>query len=133
MGSSLLWSKKNWKYLGFIFDRKLSFYQYICFYSNKTLSTIKDMEMLDNSIRGLLPFHKCLLYHMCIIPITLYRFPLWYFKSALLYHSLKKLKKIQQRAAPWIMGTFHTLSSLRVEAITGLILIYLYLEKISGR
>jgi len=35
LGSSILWPKDNWKYLGFIFNRKLLFWQYFCFYSNK--------------------------------------------------------------------------------------------------
>jgi len=51
--------------------------------------------MLGNSTRGLLFVHKCLLYRMCIMPITLYSFQLWYFKGASLYYLLKELRKIQ--------------------------------------
>ena len=40
--------KNVWRYLSFIFNRKLSFYQHIIFYSNKALSTIKKMKMLEN-------------------------------------------------------------------------------------
>ena len=39
LGGSILWPKKNQRYLGFIFNRKLSFWQHICFYSNKALLT----------------------------------------------------------------------------------------------
>jgi len=46
---NILWSKNTWNYLGFIFDRKLSFYQHIDFYSNKVMSTVKCMKILRNS------------------------------------------------------------------------------------
>ena len=40
--------KDNWKYLDFIFDKKLLFQQHVDFYANKALSTIKCMKMLGN-------------------------------------------------------------------------------------
>ena len=40
---------------------------------------------------------------------------------------------MQQRAALWITGTFHTSPTLGVEAITGLVPIYLHLKKLYGR
>ena len=46
--------KDSWRYLGFIFNRKLSFQQHINFYSNKVLFTIKCIKILGNSTRGLL-------------------------------------------------------------------------------
>ena len=71
LGESILQPRKNQRYLRFIFNIKLSFQQYICFYSNKVLLTIKSIKILDNSTRGLLLLHKQLLYRMCIIPIVL--------------------------------------------------------------
>ena len=71
LGSLLLRPKDTWRYFGFMFDRKLSFYQYVHYYSNKALSTIKRMRMLGNSIGGLLFVYKCLLYRMYIMPIAL--------------------------------------------------------------
>jgi len=48
IGSPILYLKDFWKYLSFIFDRKLLFYQHINFYSNKVISTIKCMKILGN-------------------------------------------------------------------------------------
>ena len=42
----------------FSFNQKLLFRQYIDFYSNKEISTIKCMKMLGNSNRGLNPLQK---------------------------------------------------------------------------
>ena len=55
--------------------------------------------MLSNSTRGLSPVYKCLLYRTYVCSIMLYGFELWYFKEVLIYYPLKKLKKIQRRAA----------------------------------
>jgi len=48
-------------------------------------------------------------------------------------YPLKELRKIQRRAAIWILGAFHTLPSPGVETIAGLLPIQLYLQKLSGR
>ena len=42
--------KDSWKYLGFIFDRKLTFHQHINYYLNKAISTVKCMKLLGNSL-----------------------------------------------------------------------------------
>jgi len=55
IGGPTLYPKDTWKYLGFIFDRKLSFHQHIDYYSNKAISTVKCMKILENSVRGLIP------------------------------------------------------------------------------
>jgi len=52
-GLSLI-PKDIWRYLGFIFNRKLSFWQHINFYANKAISTVKYMKILRNSTWGLI-------------------------------------------------------------------------------
>ena len=49
LGGSILQPNNLWKYFGFIFDRKLMFYQHIDFYANKSISTVKCMKILSNS------------------------------------------------------------------------------------
>jgi len=71
---SILWPNNLWKYLEFIFDRKLTFHQHVNFYVNKSISTVKCMKILGNSNHGINPLQKWPLYRMCILPIALYRF-----------------------------------------------------------
>ena len=52
----ILHPKDLWRYLEFIFDKKLTFCQHIKYYSNKALSIIKYMKMLGNLIYGLLSY-----------------------------------------------------------------------------
>ena len=133
IGGTILWPKNTWKYLGFIFDRKLSFHQHIDFYSNKVMSTVKCMKILGNSNWGINPIQKCLLYRTYILPIVLYRFQLWFYNHAPISYHLKILEKMQKRAAIWILGAFKTSPSFGIEAIVGLIPIKLHLQKLSGR
>jgi len=82
IGASTLKPKTYWRYLGFYFDQCLSFKEHIQYYSTKVLSTVKAMEMLGNSTRGLLPLQKYLLYCSCAVPIATYGFRLWFFAGA---------------------------------------------------
>jgi len=50
LGGPILHPKNSWKYLGFIFNRKLTFHQYINFYLNKAIFMVKYMKLLGNSI-----------------------------------------------------------------------------------
>jgi len=79
IGGLILYPKETRKYLGFIFNRKLSFQQHIFYYSNKALLTIKSIKILRNLTRELLPLQKQLLYRMYIMFITLYGFSLWFY------------------------------------------------------
>ena len=133
IGSPLLVPKDTWKYLGFIFNRKLSFHKHIDYYTNKAISMVKCMKILGNSTRGLNPHQKHLLYRSCALPIALYGFQLWFYSKAPLSYLLNILGKLQRRAALWILGAFKTSPSYGIEAITGLIPICLHLQKLSGR
>ena len=95
----ILTFKSSWKYLGFIFDRKLTFHQHIDFYSNRALSSVKCMKLLGNSSHSITSLQKQLLYRCCVLSITLYRFQLWFYNHAPLSYSLKALSKMQRRAA----------------------------------
>jgi len=127
LGGLVLYPKDIWKYLRFIFNRKLLFCQHIDFYANKALLTVKCMKILDNSMRDFILHQKWLLYRSCALPIALYGFQMWFYTKALLMYLLKILGKLQRQATLWISGAFKTALSAGVEAIAGLIPIHLHL------
>ena len=133
LGGPILHSKNTWYYLRFIFNQKLLFQQHINFYTNNTISTIKCMKMLGNSLRGLNPIQKKCLYKYCILSIVLYDFQLWYYNKAPRAYLLKELGKMQRRVAIWITGVFCTSPMLDIEVIASLISIHLHLQKFIGR
>jgi len=91
------------------------------------------MKIIGNSNWGINPFQKCLLFRLCILSIALYGFQLWFYKYALMSYHLKVLGKMQRRAAIWILGAFKISPSYSIEAIVGLVPIYLHLCKLGGR
>ena len=58
LGESILHPNNSWKYLGFIFNRNLTFHQHINFYTNKSISTVKCMKFLGNSNCSINPLQK---------------------------------------------------------------------------
>ena len=133
LGGPVLHPKDSWKYLGFLFDQKLTFHQYLDFYSNKALSIVKCMKLLGNSSRGISPLQKHQLYRCCILPIALYGFQLWFYNKASLSFHMKLLNKMQRRAAIWILGAFKTSPSEGIEALVDLIPIKYHLQKLTER
>ena len=89
--------------------------------------------MLGNLTRSLNSLQKKQLYRYYTLLITLYKFQLWYYNKAPLDYPLKTLRKMQQREALWILGTFQTSPTVKIEAIAGLIPIYLHLKKLYNR
>ena len=99
MGALTLKPKTYWRYLGFYFDRCLSFKEHVWYYSTKALSTVKVMGMLGNSTRGLLPLQKRLLYCSYIVPIATYGFGLWFFAGTPTKAQVSLLAAMQRKAA----------------------------------
>jgi len=133
LGGNILQPNDTWKYLEFIFNRKLTFHQHVDFYANKLISTIKCMKIISNSNCSINPSQKRLLYRSYILPITLYGFRLWFYKCALIAYHLKALGKMQRRAAIWILGAFKMSPSFGIEAIAGLMPINLHSQKLGER
>ncbi|KXN81899.1 hypothetical protein AN958_03544, partial [Leucoagaricus sp. SymC.cos] len=96
------------QYLGFYFDKQLTFREHVCYYSTKAISTVCAMGMLGNSLRGLSPRQKRLLYRSCMVPIATYSFCLWCHELHPHKAHLTSLNKMQCQAVIWIMGVFHT-------------------------
>ena len=135
IGGPTLRPKDTWKYLGFIFDRKLMFHQHIDHYLNKAILTVKCMKLLGNSSssQGINSIQKQQLYRCCILPIALYSFQLWFYnKASMLYH-MKILDKMQRRAIIWILRAFKISPTEGIKAIAGIIPIKFHLQKLARR
>ena len=94
LGGPILSLKNLWKYLGFIFNRKLMFHQHINFYSNRVISSVKCIKLLGNSSYSISLLQKRLLYRCCILSITLYSFQLWFYNHTPLLYPFKALNKM---------------------------------------
>ncbi|CAA7258924.1 unnamed protein product [Cyclocybe aegerita] len=118
-------------YLGFYFDRGLTFQEHVRYYATKAFTTVQAMRMLGNSTRGLSPKQRRLLYRSCVVPIATYGYRLWYLNGARNKGAMNQLKRMQRKAALWITGAFRTSPTGGLEALAGLIPVHLMLKKLA--
>ncbi|CAA7267561.1 unnamed protein product [Cyclocybe aegerita] len=130
-GTTPLKPKTYWRYLGFYFDRGLTFHEHVRYYATKVFTTVQAMRMLGNSTRGLSPKQRRLLYRSCVVPIATYSYHLWYFDGARNKGAMNQLKWMQRKAALWITGAFRTSPTGGLEALAGLIPVHLMLKKLA--
>jgi hypothetical protein len=133
MGTTPLCPKPVWQYLGFFFNCKLQFKEHVCFYTTRAFTQVCAMDMLGNSVRGLEPDQKRLLYRLCVVPVITYGFRLWYFKGARVKGLIKAMSQVQHTAARWICRNFHTTLGGGAECLSGLLPMHLTLHRLADR
>jgi hypothetical protein len=84
------------------------------------------MLALGNSVRGLRPKHKQMLYCACVLPIATYGSRLWLYEGAV-------LRKMQRHACLWITGAFKTSPIGAAETLAGVPPIHLHVKKLVER
>ena len=91
---------------------------------------MRSLPALGNSVRGLKPDHKRLLYRSCVLPIATYGARLWNFEGVRNKGALEHLRKIQWQACLWILGAFKTSPGRAVKTLMSIPLIHLHLKKL---
>jgi hypothetical protein len=132
-GATPLRPGTTWRYLGFFFDRSLTFREHVKRYTNKALTSVQAMLSLGNSVRGLRPKHKRLLYRSCVLPIATYGCRLWMYEGARMAGPLDSLRVMQRRACLWITGSFKTSPRGAAETLAGIPPIHLHVQKLVER
>jgi len=88
-----------WRYLGCWFNHSLSFREHMKHYSTKALTTVRTMMRLGNSVLGISPKNKRLLYHTCVLPVATYGSRLWNYEGCRNKGPLQELRTMQAKAA----------------------------------
>jgi hypothetical protein len=89
---------------------------------------VRSMGMLGNSVRGLTPPQKHLLYCTCVVPVMTYGFRLWFFKGARVKGLVKAMSQVQCTATRWITGNFCTAPGGSGECLGWLLPMHLLLQ-----
>jgi hypothetical protein len=97
---------------------------------NKALTTVRAMLTLGNSVCGLQPKHKRMLYCACVLPIAMYGSRLWLYEGAAMKGPLDSLHKVQRHACLWITGAFKTSPMGAAETLAGMPPIHLHVKKL---
>jgi hypothetical protein len=91
---------------------------------------VRAMLALGNSVHGLRPKHKQMLYCTCVLPITMYGSRLWLYEGATMKGPLDSLHKMQRHICLWITGAFKTSPMGGAETLAGMPPIHLHVKKL---
>jgi Reverse transcriptase (RNA-dependent DNA polymerase)/Endonuclease-reverse transcriptase len=94
------------RYLGFFFDNRLNWAHHVNTVCNRARATLKALQLLGNSVRGLDQASWRLAYNAICLPVLTYGCQLWYTGKQVML--VKKLQTVQNDAVRIISGTFRT-------------------------
>jgi len=94
------------RYLGFFFDTRLNWSHHVEVVCNRTRASLKALQLLGNSVRGLDQASWRLAYNAICLPVLTYGCQLWYRGKQVTL--VKKLQTVQNDAVRIISGTFRT-------------------------
>ena len=94
------------RYLGFFFDARLSWTHHVNVMCNRARATLKALQLLGNSVRGLDQARWRLAYNAICLPVLTYGCQLWFNGKQVTL--VKKLQIVQNDAVKLISGTFRT-------------------------
>lgn len=99
-------TKNTLRYLGFFFDLKLSWTHHVNVMCNRARATLKALQLLGNSVRGLDQARWRLAYNAICLPVLTYGCQLWFTGKQVIL--VRKLQTVQNDAVKLISGTFRT-------------------------
>lgn len=94
------------RYLGFFFDDRLTWTHHVNVVCNRARASLKALQLLGNSVRGLDQAKWRLAYIAICLPVLTYGCQLWYRGKQVTL--VKKLQTVQNDAVRIITGTFRT-------------------------
>ena len=94
------------QYLGFFFDNRLNWTHHVDTVCNRARATLKALQLLGNSVRGLDQASWRLAYNAICLPVLTYGCQLWYTGKQVTL--VKKLQTVQNDAVKIMSGTFRT-------------------------
>ena len=99
-------AERTIRYLGFFFDTRLSWTHHVEVMCNRARASLKALQLLGNSVRGLDQARWRLAYNAICLPVLTYGCQLWYTGKQVTL--VKKLQVVQNDAVRLISGTFRT-------------------------
>jgi Reverse transcriptase (RNA-dependent DNA polymerase) len=94
------------RYLGFFLDNRLSWSHHVEVMCNRARASLKALQLLGNSVRGLDQARWRLAFNAICLPVLTYGCQLWYTGKQVTL--VKKLQAVQNDAVKLISGTFRT-------------------------
>ena len=116
------------RYLGLHFDHKLSWDKHIEVVASRTKSTLKALQLLGNSVRGLDQGSWRLAYNAICIPALTYGSPIWFRVQK---KHIRTLQVVQNVAVLIITGAFRSTLREPLHQLTAIPPIHIHLQRLS--
>jgi hypothetical protein len=120
-------SSNHVRYLGFHLDHRLSWDKHISVVTARTMSTLKAIQLLGNSVQGLDFGNWHHTYNAICIPILTYGTPLWFCNQK---QHIKALQRVQNAVIVVIMGAFCSMPCEPLHQLSAILPIDLQLKKL---
>jgi hypothetical protein len=115
------------RYLGFHFDHRLAWDKHIATVSSRAKSTLKALQLLGNSMRGLDHASWHLAYNAICVPVLMYGALVWFHNQK---RHIKTLQGVQNVAIGIITGAFQSTPREPLHQLIAILPIHIRLKKI---
>ena len=128
-GDSCITTVHSVKYLGVFLDDTLSWHNHVRIMANRARSTVRGINLLGNSVRGLDFLNWRKVYNALVVPALTYGVPVWY-TGHRQKGLIKTLQIAQNDGLRKITGVFKTTPTEPLHNLTGIPPISYLLEKL---
>jgi hypothetical protein len=118
------------RYLGFFINRRLKWEPHVRIMCNRARASIKALQVLGNTIRGLSMANWRLVLNAVCLPVMTYGAPLW-FRNGGLKGLVNMLQRVQNDMVKVVSGSFHTAPREALLHITRMLPMRHFLEKLT--
>jgi Reverse transcriptase (RNA-dependent DNA polymerase) len=126
--TTMIQSTDTVQYLGLFINHKLTWAQHVNIMAMQTHSTLKALQLLGNSTRGLDYGNWRLAFNAICLPMLTYGSPVWFSGQKQL---MATLQRVQDMVIRWIMGAFCTTPAKPLHQLCGILPMHLRLEMLS--
>jgi hypothetical protein len=120
---------ENLRYLGFFINRRLKWEHHVQIMCNRARASIKALQVLGNSIRGLSMANWRLVLNAVCLPVLAYRSQLWYLTGAA-KGLVNMVQQVQNDMVKQVTGAFRTAPQGALLHITRMMPMRHYIEKL---
>jgi hypothetical protein len=121
---------ENLRYLGFFINRRLKWEPHVRIMCNRARASIKALQVLGNSIRGLSMANWRLVLNAVCLPVLAYGSQLWYLMGAA-KGLINMVQRVQNNMVKQVTGAFRTAPRGALLHITRMMPMKFYIEKLT--
>jgi hypothetical protein len=121
---------ENLRYLGFFINRRLKWEPHVRIMCNRARASLKALQVLGNSIRGLSMANWRLVLNAVCLPVLAYGSQIWYLSGAS-KTLVNMLQRVQNEMVKQVTGAFRTAPREALLHFTRMVPMHHYIEKLT--